>query len=103
MRAKAFLLGLAVALLWALPAFAQGNPTGKVSGRVMSDGQPVPGALVTATSPNLQGSKTTSTSSNAKSEAFGKPTGRAASVTRRFVFTRTATRHPSRTPSGSAG
>ncbi len=64
MRAKAFLLGLAVALLWALSAFAQGNPTGKVSGRVMSDGQPVPGVLVTATSPNLQGSKTTSTSSN---------------------------------------
>ena len=64
MRVKAFLVGLAVALLWALPAFAQGNPTGKVSGRVMSDGQPVPGVLVTATSPNLQGSKTTSTSSN---------------------------------------
>src|SRR5262245_58147332 len=64
MRVKAFVVGLAVALLWALPAFAQGNPTGKVSGRVMSDGQPVPGVLVTATSPNLQGSKTTSTSSN---------------------------------------
>jgi hypothetical protein len=64
MRVKVFVLVLAVALLWALPAFAQGNPTGKVSGRVTSDGQPVPGVLVTATSPNLQGSKTTTTSSN---------------------------------------
>src|SRR5918992_3794421 len=64
MRVKVLVLVLAVALLWALPAFAQGNPTGKVSGRVTSDGQPVPGVLVTATSPNLQGSKTTTTLSN---------------------------------------
>jgi outer membrane receptor for ferrienterochelin and colicin len=64
MRVKAFVLGLAGALLWALPAFAQGNPTGKVSGRVTSDGGPVPGVLVTATSPNLQGSRTATTSAN---------------------------------------
>jgi outer membrane receptor for ferrienterochelin and colicin len=64
MRVKSFILGLAVALLWALPASAQGNPTGKLSGRVSSDGGPVPGVLVTATSPQLQGSKTTTTSSN---------------------------------------
>ena len=64
MRVRASVLGLAVALLWALSAFAQGNPTGKVSGRVLSGSQPVPGVLVTATSPNLQGNKTTSTSSN---------------------------------------
>jgi outer membrane receptor protein involved in Fe transport len=64
MRARAFVLGLAVALLWALPGFTQGNPTGKLSGRVTSDGGPVPGALVTVTSPQLQGSRTTNTSSN---------------------------------------
>jgi Carboxypeptidase regulatory-like domain/TonB dependent receptor-like, beta-barrel len=64
MRVKTFVLGLAALLLCGLPIFAQGNPTGKLSGRVMSDSQPVPGVLVTATSPNLQGSKTTTTSSN---------------------------------------
>ncbi|HEV8578489.1 MAG TPA: TonB-dependent receptor [Thermoanaerobaculia bacterium] len=64
MRVRTFVLGLAALLLCGLPMFAQGNPTGKLSGRVMSDNQPVPGVLVTATSPNLQGSKTTTTSSN---------------------------------------
>ena len=34
MRVRALILGLAVALLWALPAFTQGNPNGKLSGRV---------------------------------------------------------------------
>jgi len=64
MRVKIFVLGLAALLLVGLPVFAQGNPTGKLSGRVMSDGNPVPGVLVTATSPNLQGNRTTSTSAN---------------------------------------
>ncbi|HEX7181982.1 MAG TPA: TonB-dependent receptor [Thermoanaerobaculia bacterium] len=64
MRLRTLILGLAVALLWTLSASAQGNPTGKLSGRVMSDGQPLPGVLVTATSPNLQGNRTTVTSEN---------------------------------------
>jgi outer membrane receptor for ferrienterochelin and colicin len=64
MRVRVFVLGLAALLLVGLPVFAQGNPTGKLSGRVSSDGQPVAGVLVTATSPNLQGSRTTTTSSN---------------------------------------
>lgn len=64
MRVKIFVLGLAALLLVGLPVFAQGNPTGKLSGRVMSDGNPVPGVLVTATSPNLQGNRTTATSAN---------------------------------------
>ncbi len=64
MRVKFLVLGLAVALLVALPAFGQGNPTGKLSGRVLTDGQPVAGVLVTVTSPQLQGSKTATTSAN---------------------------------------
>lgn len=64
MRGRAFVLGLAALLLCGVPMLAQGNPTGKLSGKVSSDGGPVPGALVTATSPNLQGTKTTTTSSN---------------------------------------
>ena len=55
----------AIALSAALPAFAQGNPTGTISGQVTSpDKQPLPGATVTATSPNLQGTRTTTTSAN---------------------------------------
>ncbi|HEX9944216.1 MAG TPA: TonB-dependent receptor [Thermoanaerobaculia bacterium] len=64
MRVKILILGLAALLVWTLPALAQGNPTGKLSGRVTSDDQPLPGVLVTVASPNLQGTKTTSTSEN---------------------------------------
>ncbi|HYU79372.1 MAG TPA: carboxypeptidase regulatory-like domain-containing protein, partial [Vicinamibacterales bacterium] len=63
------LLGLIVtfALLLgcAAGAAAQGNPTGTISGRVLDqDGLPMPGVLVTATSPNLQGVRTNVTSAN---------------------------------------
>ena len=64
MRVRAFVLGLAVALLWALPGFAQGNPTGRLSGRVTSDNEPLGGVTVTVSSPNLQGTKSTVTSPN---------------------------------------
>ncbi len=64
MRFKAFVLGLATLLLWGLPAFSQGNPTGKLSGRVTSGNEPLPGVKVTASSPNLQGTKSTATSTN---------------------------------------
>ncbi len=63
MRVRALLLGLAIALLWALPAITQGNPNGKLSGRVTAGDQPLPGVKVTVTSPNLQGTKSTVTSS----------------------------------------
>src|SRR6185369_4235056 len=63
MRVRALVLGLAIALLWALPAFTQGNPNGKLSGRVTAGDQPLPGVKVTVTSPNLQGTKSTVTSS----------------------------------------
>jgi len=61
MRARAFILGLAVALLWALPAATQSNPTAKLSGRVTSGDRPLPGVLVTVSSPNLQGTRSTTT------------------------------------------
>jgi carboxypeptidase family protein/TonB-dependent receptor-like protein len=65
MRVRVFVLGLAALLvLGALPVLAQGNPVGKLSGHVTSDGQPTPGVTVTVTSPNLQGSKSTVTSEN---------------------------------------
>ena len=48
--------------LVAASAFAQGNPTGTVSGRVSGqDGAALPGASVTATSPNLQGPRRVTT------------------------------------------
>ncbi len=63
MRVRALVLGLAIALLWALPAITQGNPNGKLSGRVTAGDQPLPGVKVTVSSPNLQGTKSTVTSS----------------------------------------
>lgn len=55
------------ALAWlaaATPVFAQGSPTGTISGRVNSDAGALPGVTVTATSPALQGSRTAVTSEN---------------------------------------
>ena len=46
-------------------AFAQGNPTGTISGRVTDQqGGVLPGVTVTATSPQLQGARTVVTSAN---------------------------------------
>ena len=45
-----------VGLLLAGAALAQAN-TGKITGKVTSEGQPLPGVAVTATSPSLQGSR----------------------------------------------
>src|SRR5574340_55181 len=60
------LLALAGALcLLALPAFSQTNPTGTMSGKVADQqGLAVPGAVVTAQSPALQGSRTATSSAN---------------------------------------
>ena len=51
------------ALLVAVPAFSQAN-TGKVSGRVTAEGAGLPGVLITAGSPALQGERTTITKGN---------------------------------------
>lgn len=62
----AFRCALAIlVLLTAAPAaFAQGNPTGTISGRVHSDAGPLPGVTVSASSPALQGVRTAVTSEN---------------------------------------
>lgn len=54
---------LVVGLLAALPAFAQ-IPNGTLTGRVSSSEGVLPGVLITATSPSLQGSRTATTSAN---------------------------------------
>ena len=54
-------VGLVIGLLVAGPALAQGIPTATLSGRVFNADLDLPGVLVTATSPNLQGTRTTST------------------------------------------
>jgi Carboxypeptidase regulatory-like domain/TonB dependent receptor len=64
MRTKIYPL-LAAMVLAAMPLWAQTNPTGTISGKVVdSDGLAVPGATVTAESPALQGTRTVTTSAN---------------------------------------
>lgn len=54
---------VAAVLLATAPAFAQGNPTGTISGRVLAaDGAALPGVTVVAESPGLQGVRTVVTS-----------------------------------------
>lgn len=63
MRLRSVLL-LVVCLALAGSAFAQ-NPTGTISGKVQDpDGLAMPGVTVTATSPNLQGTRTVVSSEN---------------------------------------
>ncbi|HSS77339.1 MAG TPA: TonB-dependent receptor [Thermoanaerobaculia bacterium] len=66
MRMRAFVFGLAFALLWTWspPANGQGNPNSKLSGRVSTGTDPLPGVKVTVSSPNLQGSKSATTSNS---------------------------------------
>jgi Carboxypeptidase regulatory-like domain/TonB dependent receptor len=64
-RLWAFLLAGAGLLAAAGGALAQGNTTGTVSGQVRSqDGAPLPGVTVNASSPALQGVRSTTTSAN---------------------------------------
>jgi hypothetical protein len=61
MRRSVFAVCLA-ALLCALPAFAQGVPTGTISGRVTNaEGEALPGVMVTVSSPSLQGTRSATT------------------------------------------
>src|SRR6185295_13525563 len=63
MKCMKVLLAIVASLGLTSAAVAQGNPTGTVSGRVMTqDGSALPGVTVTATSPNLQGPRSVMTS-----------------------------------------
>ena len=63
-RVRTWCWVVAFALL-AATAFAQGNPTGAISGQVSDpDGLALPGVTVTAVSPVLQGTRTAVTSAN---------------------------------------
>ena len=63
MRSRIIWLAVAVCLAVQSAAFAQGNTTGSISGRVTDQqGGVLPGVTVTATSPNLQGARTAVTS-----------------------------------------
>ncbi len=69
-------LCLAGTLFCAIPARAQGMQTGIVTGIVgSSDGLPLPGATVTATSPALLGDRTTVTDLNGVYSIKGLPAG----------------------------
>lgn len=59
-------IAVAVTLLVGLaaPLCAQGIPTARLTGRVTSEGEPLPGVTVTVTSPNLQGERSSITSEN---------------------------------------
>ncbi len=59
---KRFWIALCCSLAVVPPALGQGNPTGKLTGRVTADGEALPGVTVTVKSPNLQGERTTLTS-----------------------------------------
>ena len=55
---------LVVAILVAGVAFAQGNPTSTLTGRVINEGQALPGVNVTVKSPSLMGTRSAITSIN---------------------------------------
>ncbi|MFP5247288.1 MAG: TonB-dependent receptor domain-containing protein [Thermoanaerobaculia bacterium] len=75
MRITRFLAVIAALVLASVPAFAQSSVTGFLTGTVTSDGQPLPGATVTVTSPNLQGSRTAVSDANGNYNIAALPPG----------------------------
>ena len=61
---RIWLVALVLPLLMASVLVAQGIPTSTISGRVINEGQGLPGVTVTAKSPALQGTRTAVTSVN---------------------------------------
>src|SRR5207248_10194540 len=64
---------LAILLLTTFPAMAQ--TTANLTGTVTTEGAPIPGVLVTITSPNFQGSRTASTDVNGNYNFTALPPG----------------------------
>jgi hypothetical protein len=59
---KRAFLAFSLGILLAAAAFGQSNPTATLSGTVTGEGVPLPGVTVTVSSPNLQGSRSATTS-----------------------------------------
>ncbi|MCL4806969.1 MAG: TonB-dependent receptor [Thermoanaerobaculia bacterium] len=72
---RSWLVLLVLPLLMASVLVAQGIPTGTILGRVINEGQGLPGTTVVAKSPALQGSRTAVTSANGDFAFVGLPPG----------------------------
>jgi outer membrane receptor protein involved in Fe transport len=75
MRFSRFLAVLAMMLLASVGVFAQSTTTGALTGTVTSDGAPLPGATITVTSPQAQGSRTAISDANGNYNIPGLPPG----------------------------
>ena len=75
MKFSRFLAVIAMLLLATVSAFAQSTTTGALTGTVTSDGSPLPGATVTVTSPQLQGSRTVVSDANGNFNVPALPPG----------------------------
>lgn len=75
MRFSRFLAVVAMLLLATVSVFGQSSQTGALTGTVTSDGAPLPGATVTVTSPQLQGSRTAVSDANGNYNIAGLPPG----------------------------
>ncbi|HEU4887246.1 MAG TPA: carboxypeptidase-like regulatory domain-containing protein, partial [Thermoanaerobaculia bacterium] len=75
MRFSRFLAVVAMLMLGSVSAFAQSATTGALTGTVTSDGAPLPGALVSATSPQLQGTRTAYSDANGNYNLSALPPG----------------------------
>lgn len=75
MRFSRFLAVVAMLMLASVSAFAQGTVTGNLTGTVTSDGAPLPGATITATSPQLQGTRTAVSDANGNYNLAALPPG----------------------------
>ena len=67
---------LVLGLVLANNAWAQGLPTATLSGKVINEGQGLPGVSVAVKSPNLQGSRSTVTSGNGDYTFVSLPPGK---------------------------
>jgi hypothetical protein len=75
MKFSRFLAVLAMLLLASVSVFAQSSTTGALTGTVTSDGAPLPGATITVTSPQAQGSRTAISDANGNYNIPALPPG----------------------------
>lgn len=75
MRLSRFIALFAMLLLASVSAFPQSATTGALTGTVTSDGAALPGAMVTATSPQLQGTRTVYSDANGNYNLSALPPG----------------------------